>query len=343
MSYQELNQYNSPNYTPASQSKAVFGYPRTIDGITIHWWGDPAQNPSFMGVVNWLCRANGGSSAHVVATGTSRQVAWLVNAADVAWHAGNARGNASTIGIECDPRCRAEDYDVVAEVIADIWIAYGRKLPLYPHRYWAQTACPGNYDLNRLQAEAEAWYAKKTAPTPVVVVPTTKPVPDAKKLPAPVKFKATANPTYVWDLTTNPNYKAVKTLNVGDEFIAFAYIDFNNTKYYVTEYSFNKGIKAGVNTVDMMEQATVPPTPETPPIQVTPEPPVNTPETPQEPPVTPTDPPVVVETPPTTDPVPTEEPKPATSHNILDVLKAIWDLIITPIIATINFFKKGGK
>ena len=275
--YQELNQYNSPNYTPESQVPSIFGYKRIIDGITVHWWGDPNQNPTFMGVVNWLCNPNSQSSAHAICTGTNRQVAWIVNACDAAWHAGNAKGNATTIGIESDPRCRNEDYDVLAELIADIWIAYGRKLPLYPHRYWANTTCPGNYDMNRIQVEADAWYARKTSPSPIVTPPVTKPVPDTVKLDIPITFKATSNPTNVWDLTTSPNYKSVKTLNPGDEFIAYGYIDFNNSKYYVTQYSFSRGLKNGVNTVDLMEQKTVPPTPVTPPIQVTPEPPVVTP------------------------------------------------------------------
>lgn len=314
--YNELNQYNSPNYTPASQSKSVFGYARSIDGITIHWWGDPNQGPTFMGVVNTLLNPAREASAHVVCSGTGRQVAWLVNAADVAWHAGNAKGNATTIGIESDPRCRNEDYDVLAEVIADIWIAYGRKMPLYPHRYWANTACPGNYDLNRIQAEANSWYARKTAPVPTTPPPTTKLVPNAIKLNLPVKFKATTNPTQVWDLTTNPNYKSVKTLKLGEEFIAYAYIDFNNSKYYVTEYSFNKGLKNGVNTVDLMEQVTIPPVPETPPIQITPEPPV-----------------VPV---PTTPPVITPPAIPEVRPTLFDWVKGIWDIIV-------NFLKSYKK
>jgi outer membrane biosynthesis protein TonB len=92
---------------------------------------------------------------------------------------------------------------------------------------------------------------------------------------------------------------------------------------------------AGVTIVTKVKQAPVVEPPFIGDVIVTPQPP--------ETPVTPTEPPVVVDTPPTPEETPTEEPKPATSHNILDVLKAIWELIITPIIATIKFFKKGGK
>lgn len=161
MAYSEITQYDSPNFTPHEQTLAVFGMARSIDGVTIHWWNDPAKNPTFEGIIDGFCQ-EGGTSAHAVATGTGRRVAWLVNAVDTAWHSGSAKGNATTIGVECDPRTRDEDYDVIAELVADIWIAYNRKLPLYPHNKWTPTRCPGVYSLGRLQAEAENWYNRKT-------------------------------------------------------------------------------------------------------------------------------------------------------------------------------------
>ena len=132
MSYTTLTQHNSPNYTPNAQVRSIYGMNRSISGITIHWWGDPNTNPSFEGVISWLCQSRAQAGCHPVVTGTGKRAAWLVNAEDAAWHAGNATGNATTIGIEADPRCRNEDYDTLAEVVADLWIAYG-KLPLYPH------------------------------------------------------------------------------------------------------------------------------------------------------------------------------------------------------------------
>lgn len=149
MAYKYEPQYDSPNYTAASDSLAVFGYNRTIEGITIHWWGDPTQNPSYEGVRAYLCRSGGNTSAHYVATGTGRRVSCIVAPRDVAWHSGSAYGNAKTIGIECDPRARDEDYDVVAELIADIRSAYG-DVPIYSHNMWTSTTCPGVYDINRL-------------------------------------------------------------------------------------------------------------------------------------------------------------------------------------------------
>ena len=143
-----LTQYNSPNFTANASVAAVFGLPRSIDFITIHWWGDPKTNPSFEGVVAWLCNTRSGVSAHDVITGTGRKVAVIVNYYDAARHAGNARGNATSLGFECDPRCRDEDYAAVAQDVAATWKYYGRIITLRPHSSWTSTKCPGNYDLN---------------------------------------------------------------------------------------------------------------------------------------------------------------------------------------------------
>lgn len=186
MPYNYDMSHNSGNFTKASDAPAVFGMPRVIEGITIHHWGDPNQNPQFASVRDYLCRVNGNTSAHFVATGTNRQVACIVAPGDVAWHSGSAWGNARTIGIELDPRARDEDYDVAAELVADIRSAYG-DVPIYWHSYFIQTSCPGVWDPNRLDALS---YTKFSAPvnwgeggdinpkTPVppVIPPVTPPV-----------------------------------------------------------------------------------------------------------------------------------------------------------------------
>lgn len=183
MSYSYITDKDSPNYTPNSQSKSVFGHDRTIQGITIHHWGDPKQNPQFDNIVNYLCRAGGNTSAHYVATGTGRKVACIVNPEDVAWHSGSTWGNANTIGIELDPRARDEDYDVAAELVADIRSAYG-DVPIYWHSYFVATACPGVWDAERLDRLSYTKYSHATdwgkggnklsnAPTPIIPTPST--------------------------------------------------------------------------------------------------------------------------------------------------------------------------
>lgn len=194
MSYKFITSYDSPNYTPGNEAVSVWGRPRTIEKIAIHWWGDPSKNPTFEGVVSWLCNQASQSSAHFVATGTNRRVACLVNLPDASWATSSA--NPYTISIECDPRCRDEDYDVIAELIAELRREYGN-LPLVPHKQFSATACPGNYDLARLDREASrkvasADFGKSTnpvvtpAPSPVITQPT--PIPPTPLPPAPDKL-----------------------------------------------------------------------------------------------------------------------------------------------------------
>lgn len=175
MTYEYITNRTSPNQTPGASCKKVFGYARTIDFITIHWWGDPTTKPSFNGVVDYLCRNGGSSSAHEVIE--AGRVACIVAHANAAWQAGNSKGNATSIGLELNPRCSDGDYATAAERIADIWRLHGRVIPLKPHREWKATACPGNYDLARLNREAQAFYGKP-APTPN---PTPNPTPVPKK------------------------------------------------------------------------------------------------------------------------------------------------------------------
>ena len=192
MSYNYLTQRDSPNYTPASQTRAVWEVDRNITKIAIHWWDDPAKNPSFEGVVNLLCNPAREASAHYVATGTGRRVACLVSPNDNSWATNSA--NPYTISIECDPRCRDEDYDVVAELIADIRSAYG-DLPLMAHRDVVATRCPGDYDLGRLDqlartkfSHATEWGQGGTIPQPVpqpTPVPTPQPAPEPIPEPTP--------------------------------------------------------------------------------------------------------------------------------------------------------------
>lgn len=187
MSYNYITDKDSNNFTPSNQSMSIFGYDRKIEGICLHHWGDPATNPQFDGVVNYLCRVNGNTSAHFVATATGRKVACIVAPKDVAWHSGSAWGNARTIGIELDPRERDEDYDVAAELVADIRSAYG-DVPLYWHSYFTATSCPGGWDADKLDKLSYTKFSHPTdwgkggditpktpvaPPTPVVVVPPT--------------------------------------------------------------------------------------------------------------------------------------------------------------------------
>lgn len=170
MAYKLETQHNSPNYTHSLSVAAVFGYSRSIDFITIHWWGDPTLRPSFDGTVAYLCRAGGSSSAHEVIE--AGRVSVLVAHSNAAWQAGNAQGNARSIGLELNPRASEGDYQTAGERIRDIWSLHGRK-PLRPHNSWKATQCPGVYDLAKLERIALGSFGAPTpTPTaPVIVAP----------------------------------------------------------------------------------------------------------------------------------------------------------------------------
>ncbi|WGH21370.1 endolysin [Arthrobacter phage Emotion] len=172
--------YNSPNYTPASSVPAVYGMARKVEFITIHHWGATGQSHS--GVVNYLCRKGGNTSAHYVISGNLATC--IVDPDHAAWHAGSAKGNARSIGLELRPEASAADYAGAAEVIADLRAVYGN-VPLVPHRHWFATACPGKWDLAKLDKMAKAVTAARKAPAKPAAKPAPKPA--AKPAPKPAK------------------------------------------------------------------------------------------------------------------------------------------------------------
>ncbi|NCU39015.1 hypothetical protein EOL96_08340, partial [Candidatus Saccharibacteria bacterium] len=199
---------DSPNYTPAASTRAAYGMDRVIEGITIHHWGDPNQNPQFDNIVNYLCRANGNTSAHYVCE--AGRVACIVAPHDTAWHSGSTWGNARTIGIELNPRASDADYDTAAELVADIRSAYG-DVPIYWHSYFVATACPGRWNPERLDQLSYTKYSHDIewgqggtkpehlpkpveAPVPLPVVETPQPATPEQQTPSPTSQDPTGAP-----------------------------------------------------------------------------------------------------------------------------------------------------
>lgn len=161
MAYVLQEQYTSNNFTPAAQVPAVFdGYQRDVQYITIHHWGVNGQQ--FDVVRNFLCTNTTPTSAHFVVQ--AGLVACIVDPDDAAWHAGNARGNAQSIGIECHPEATDGDYQTIGELVAYLRGIYG-DVPLVPHNYWTSTACPGDYDLGRIDSIARGVTTPAITPT----------------------------------------------------------------------------------------------------------------------------------------------------------------------------------
>ena len=150
MTYTLQEQYNSKNMVAGSAADSVWHLgARRVTSITIHHWGLPGQQ--FDTVRDFLCTNNTPTSAHYVAQ--DGLVACIVSPDDCAFHAGNAEGNTFSIGIECRPEATDGDYATIAELVRYLRGIYG-DIPLYPHNHWYNTACPGDYDLARLDALA---------------------------------------------------------------------------------------------------------------------------------------------------------------------------------------------
>ena len=151
MAYQSITNFTSPNQSSRGGAR--------ISSITIHHWGVKGQK--FQNVVNYLCRPGGTSSAHYVVE--DGRVACIVAPGRRAWHSGNNVGNDTSIGIECRPEATDGDYATVAELVRNLRATYG-DLPLQRHSDWKNTACPGAWDLARIDRLARATPTAPTAP-----------------------------------------------------------------------------------------------------------------------------------------------------------------------------------
>ncbi|MCZ9884632.1 LysM peptidoglycan-binding domain-containing protein [Arthrobacter sp. B2a2-09] len=154
---------NDTEFTAAGDVAATFGgTPRRIESITIHHWGSFGQTHD--GVVDFFVNRNRNTSAHFVVS--EGRIHCLVSPADAAWAAGNAYGNATSIHIECHPEATDGDYATVAWLVKFLRDNYGAGLPLKAHREWSATACPGIWDLARVDREARALGSAAPAPAP---------------------------------------------------------------------------------------------------------------------------------------------------------------------------------
>lgn len=137
-----LDSNPSSNYYSPAECLTNYKQPRKVRGVTIHWWNDPRNAGTHDGTANYLARKGGNTSAHYVVS--PGRVTRLVDDKNAAWHAGNAVGNATTIGVECNPHDVEGTLVTVAALIRDLEKKHG-ELKVYRHRDWRATTCPGAY------------------------------------------------------------------------------------------------------------------------------------------------------------------------------------------------------
>lgn len=137
MGYEYLTNYNANAYMIGRMSNGV---QYSVDKIIIHHWG--AEGQTFEGVCAWFGSPSCQTSAHYVVEGG--RLACLVNLSDTAYHAGDWGANLTSIGIEARPEMSDADLETVCELVAYLYKVYG-ELPIYGHKDFSSTACPGKY------------------------------------------------------------------------------------------------------------------------------------------------------------------------------------------------------
>jgi hypothetical protein len=242
----------------------------------------PSNHDNIVNYLNNQAVAGNKSVNYVL---SDNKITLCVSPDNVAW--ASQSGNPTTISVETQPTLGAEGYKKWGWLVDQLEQRYGRSLPLYKHSYWFSTACPGTIDLGRIRAEADKWkrgeYEPKPPVTPIPVpVPPTPPPVDKIVLQItdiPNKKVKLIREANLWDLhfAKYADAKAVKSFPVDTILEASAIAKHPlGSSYYLTEYSFSKGIGNGINVkdcVDVVEAAPTtpdgkPPTPIEPPAPV---------------------------------------------------------------------------
>lgn len=262
-------------FTPAEARDYYRKYDRS--GVTYHWWNRPeniadSAHDNIVKMMNNNAAAGRAPTVNYVASGG--KLTLLVNPDNVAWTSGN--GNATTIGVECSPHFTDALYRKLGWLHDQLEQRYNCTLALYRHKDWMTTEC-SPIDLGRIRQEADKWKAERNAPAPT---PAPTPVPPTVTLEVTdivnKKVKLIRD-TQLWDLgfTKYADAKSVKPLAAGTviEVSAVAKHPLGSS-YYLSEYSFSKGIKNGINVkdcedfVDVVAPPTPVPTPDPTPVPV---------------------------------------------------------------------------
>ena len=256
-------------YTP-SQARSYYGkYSR--DGVTYHWWNSPDRiaDTAHNSIVDMMTRnAAAGAAPTVNYVASNAKLSLLINPDNAAWCSNN--GNATTISVECSPHFTDGLYRKLGWLHDQLEQRYGKTLAIYVHFNWLPGTQCSPIDKNRIRAEADIWKAERNAPIPQ---PAPTPVPSTVTVQVtdiPNKKVRLIRDTQLWDLgfTKYADAKSVKPLTAGTivEVSATAKHPTGST-YYLSEFSFSKGIKNGINVKDCEDYVDVvsPPAPVTPP------------------------------------------------------------------------------
>lgn len=210
-------------FTPA-ESNNYYAARYARNGITVHWWGDGTGADNHDNIVNYMNgqAAKGIKSVNYVLS--DNKITMCVNPDDVAW--ASQGGNPTTISVETQPTLGDEGYKKWGWLVDQLEQRYNKPLALHRHSDWAQTACPGTINLDRIRAEADKWKRGEYDPKPEPA-PTPVPAPQPQQ-PAffveniPVSKKKLNKDTFLWDLNqrtwTDIKNNPIAVGNVGATF-----------------------------------------------------------------------------------------------------------------------------
>lgn len=254
----------SPNFTPGSQTQAVYRRPRTVSMGAGHWWNYPRAGATHDGVVNMFKNPARQGSCHAVLS--AGRVTEMVRPWDTAWCTSAA--NPYTYAIETDPRIMFhwgqyspsagekalgdQIFETLAEYIADKgyhnleWKAHNK----YPVPYTECNPIPWGDVMTR----AKQIWNQKHAPAPQVPEwQKNKTAFSARRL----RVKAGASGQLINLANVN---EAIKTLAPGTEIDFKGYTDVGGHRYYISAYAWDHNLANGMREWEL--EPIPPPTPE---------------------------------------------------------------------------------
>ena len=242
-------------FTPAEARNYYGKYDRS--GVTYHWWnspdrigGDAAAHDSIVNYLNG--RAAAGQAPTVNYVASEPKLTFCIAPENVAWT--SSAGNPTTIGVECSPHFTEAFYKKLGWLHDQLEQRFNRTLAIYVHFEWQPGTACSPLIKQKIRDYANQWRAERNAPPNPAPLPSTPPatvtlqisdIPNKK-----VRLIRNAN---LWDLAfkTYPEAKIVKSLPAGTIIEVSANAKHPlGSNYYLSEYSFSRGVGNGINVKD---------------------------------------------------------------------------------------------
>lgn len=261
----EIKPSSAAGYHTPDQARRYYGkYSR--DGVTYHWWNRPDRiaDSDHDNIVSYMNgNASRGAAPTVNYVASHNKLTLCVSPDNVAWTSSN--GNPTTIGVECSPHFTEPFYKKLGWFHDQMEQRYGKAMAIYVHFDWSPTECSPIVK-QRIRAWADDWKREREAPVPKPVPTPIPPTVTLQIADIPNKKVRLVRDANLWDLAfkTYPEAKAIKTLPAGTIIEASATAKHPlGSNYYLSEYSFSKGIGAGINVKDVEDYVDVvaPPNP----------------------------------------------------------------------------------